>query len=87
MKFVIFSDGIGVYRYKAVVICRVAQDRTLRFNQPQKLIPQATAKMPNQQLRELGSTDSSIARRIRSFRQKRSTPSLTTGARPRLPSI
>jgi DNA-binding HxlR family transcriptional regulator len=40
-------------KYKAAVIYHLAQDGILRFSQLQKLIPQATAKMLTQQLREL----------------------------------
>lgn len=39
-------------KYKAVILWHLI-DRTLRFNELQKLVPQSTAKMLTQQLREL----------------------------------
>lgn len=39
-------------KYKAVILWHLI-DQTLRFNEMQKLVPQATAKMLTQQLREL----------------------------------
>ncbi len=39
-------------KYKAIILWHLI-NKTLRFNQLQKLIPQATAKMLTQQLREL----------------------------------
>lgn len=39
-------------KYKAVILWHLI-DKTLRFNELQKLVPQATAKMLTQQLREL----------------------------------
>lgn len=41
-------------KYKAVILWHLV-DNTLRFNELQKLVPQATAKMLTQQLRELES--------------------------------
>ncbi|MCH4083430.1 MAG: helix-turn-helix transcriptional regulator [Olsenella sp.] len=40
-------------KYKAIVLYHLTVDGTLRFSQLQRLIPQATAKMLSQQLREL----------------------------------
>jgi DNA-binding HxlR family transcriptional regulator len=39
-------------KYKAIILWHLI-DKTLRFNEIQKLIPQATPKMLTQQLREL----------------------------------
>lgn len=40
-------------KYKAIILYHLQTDEILRFNQLQKYIPQATAKMLSQQLREL----------------------------------
>lgn len=40
-------------KYKAVILYHLLTDKVLRFNQLQKYLPQATAKMLTQQLREL----------------------------------
>ena len=40
-------------KHKAIILYHLTVDGTLRFSQLQKLIPQATAKMLSQQLREL----------------------------------
>ena len=40
-------------KYKAIILYHLLTDGTLRYNQIQKHIPQATAKMLSQQLREL----------------------------------
>lgn len=40
-------------KYKAIILYHLLTDHVLRFNQLQKYIPQATAKMLTQQLREL----------------------------------
>lgn len=40
-------------KYKAIILYHLTADGTLRFSQLQTLIPQATAKMLSQQLREL----------------------------------
>jgi len=40
-------------KYKAIILYHLIQDHVLRFNELQKYIPQATAKMLTQQLREL----------------------------------
>ncbi|MGN0286970.1 MAG: winged helix-turn-helix transcriptional regulator [Atopobiaceae bacterium] len=40
-------------KYKAIILYHLTQDGVLRFSQLQRLIPQATAKMLSQQLREL----------------------------------
>ena len=40
-------------KYKAIVLYHLTVDGTLRFSELQRLIPQATAKMLSQQLREL----------------------------------
>lgn len=40
-------------KYKAIIVYRLVEDGTLRFSQPQSLIPQATPKMLSQQLHEL----------------------------------
>lgn len=49
-------------KYKALIMWRLT-DKTLRFSQIQRLIPQATPKMLTQQLREL-ETDSLIVRKV-----------------------
>lgn len=49
-------------KYKALILFHLI-DSTLRFNQLQKLIPQATPKMLTQQLREL-EKDSLISRTV-----------------------
>ena len=40
-------------KYKMIILCHLIHDRTLRYNELQKYIPQATAKMLTQQLKEL----------------------------------
>ncbi|MGM9518703.1 MAG: winged helix-turn-helix transcriptional regulator [Acidaminococcus sp.] len=40
-------------KYKAIILYHIMDDKVLRFNQIQKYIPRATAKMLTQQLREL----------------------------------
>ena len=40
-------------KYKAIILYHIMADKVLRFNQIQKYIPRATAKMLTQQLREL----------------------------------
>lgn len=40
-------------KYKAIILYHLLTDGVLRFNQLQKYIPMATAKMMSQQLREL----------------------------------
>lgn len=40
-------------KYKAIILYHIMEDKVLRFNQIQKYIPRATAKMLTQQLREL----------------------------------
>lgn len=40
-------------KYKMIILYHLLEDGTLRYNQIQKYIPQATAKMLAQQLREL----------------------------------
>lgn len=40
-------------KYKAIILYHLFEEGTLRYNQIQKHIPQATAKMLTQQLREL----------------------------------
>ncbi len=40
-------------KYKAIILYHIMDDKVLRFNQIQKYIPHATAKMLTQQLREL----------------------------------
>ena len=40
-------------KYKAVILYHLLTDELLRFNQIQKYVPQATAKMLSRQLREL----------------------------------
>lgn len=42
-------------KYKAIILYHLLEDEVLRYNQIQKYIPQATAKMLSQQLRELKS--------------------------------
>ena len=42
-------------KYKMIILYHLLKDGTLRYNQIQKYIPQATAKMLAQQLRELES--------------------------------
>ena len=42
-------------KYKAIILYHLIEDSVLRFNELQKYIPQATAKMLTQQLRELES--------------------------------
>lgn len=49
-------------KYKALILFHLI-DNTLRFNELQKLIPQATPKMLTQQLREL-EKDSLISRTV-----------------------
>jgi DNA-binding HxlR family transcriptional regulator len=49
-------------KYKAIILFHLI-DKTYRFNELQKLIPQATPKMLTQQLRELES-DSLIIRTV-----------------------
>ena len=49
----IFSQIGG--KYKMIILYHLLKDGTLRYNQIQKYIPQATAKMLAQQLRELES--------------------------------
>ena len=44
-------------KYKMIILYHLLQDGTLRYNQIQKYIPQATAKMLAQQLRELEADD------------------------------
>ena len=40
-------------KYKSIILYHMMTDRTLRFNEIQKLIPQATIKMLSQQLKDL----------------------------------
>ena len=40
-------------KYKIIILYHLLEDGVLRYNQLQKYIPQATAKMLSQQLREL----------------------------------
>ena len=40
-------------KYKAIILYHLLEDEVLRFSQLQRYIPQATAKMLTQQLREL----------------------------------
>ena len=40
-------------KYKSIILYRLMTDGTLRFNEIQKLIPQATIKMLSQQLKDL----------------------------------
>ncbi len=40
-------------KYKMIILYHLKEDGVLRFNQLQKYIPQATAKMLSQQLREM----------------------------------
>ncbi len=40
-------------KYKMIILYHLLEEHTLRYNQIQKYIPQATAKMLSQQLREL----------------------------------
>lgn len=40
-------------KYKVIILYHIMDDKVLRFNQIQKYIPRATAKMLTQQLREL----------------------------------
>ena len=40
-------------KYKAIILYHLLEDNVLRYNQLQKYLPQATAKMLSQQLREL----------------------------------
>ncbi|WP_090172043.1 winged helix-turn-helix transcriptional regulator [Eubacterium oxidoreducens] len=40
-------------KYKMIILYHLLQDEVLRYNELQKYIPQATAKMLTQQLREL----------------------------------
>ena len=56
-----FLDMIGG-KYKALVLWHL-MDRTLRFGQLQRLIPQSTPKMLTQQLREL-EKDKLIKRKV-----------------------
>lgn len=42
-------------KYKAIILYHLLTDGLLRFNQIQKYLPRATAKMLSQQLRELES--------------------------------
>ena len=50
-------------KYKAIILYHIMEDKVLRFNQIQKYIPRATAKMLTQQLREL-EKDSLIHRKV-----------------------
>lgn len=50
-------------KYKMIILYHLLQDGTLRYNQIQKYIPQATAKMLAQQLREL-ENDNLINRKV-----------------------
>lgn len=50
-------------KYKAIILYHLMADGVLRFNQFQKFIPQATAKMLSQQLREL-EADGLISRKV-----------------------
>lgn len=40
-------------KYKSIILYHLMTDETLRFNEIQKLIPQATIKMLSQQLKDL----------------------------------
>lgn len=44
-------------KYKAIILYHLIEDKVLRFNELQKYMPQATAKMLTQQLRELERDD------------------------------
>ena len=50
-------------KYKMIILYHLLEDGTLRYNQIQKYIPQATAKMLAQQLREL-ETDGLVHREV-----------------------
>ncbi len=50
-------------KYKAVILYHLLTDELLRFNQIQKYVPQATAKMLSRQLREL-ETDGLVHREV-----------------------
>ncbi|MBS5880906.1 MAG: helix-turn-helix transcriptional regulator [Lachnoanaerobaculum sp.] len=50
-------------KYKMIILCHLIHDGTLRYNEIQKHIPQATAKMLVQQLKELES-DGLINRKV-----------------------
>ena len=50
-------------KYKAVILYHLLTDELLRFNQLQKYVPQATAKMLSRQLREL-ETDGLVHREV-----------------------
>ena len=39
-------------KYKMIILCHLIHDGTLRYHELQKYIPQATAKMLTQQLKE-----------------------------------
>lgn len=50
-------------KYKMIILYHLLKDKVLRYNQIQKYIPQATAKMLAQQLREL-ENDGLINRKV-----------------------
>ena len=50
-------------KYKAIILYHLLTDGVLRYNQIQKYVPKATAKMLSQQLREM-ETDGLIHREV-----------------------
>jgi DNA-binding HxlR family transcriptional regulator len=73
-------------KYKAAVIYHLTQDGTLRFNQLRRLIPQATAKMLAQQLREL-EADGFVHREVYPVVPPKTEYSLTEYGRTLIPIV
>lgn len=73
-------------KYKAIVVYHLAADGALRFSQLQRLIPQATAKMLTQQLREL-EADGFVHREVYPVVPPKTEYSLTDYGRTLVPIV
>ncbi len=72
-------------KYKAIILFYL-KDKTLRFNELQKLVPQATPKMLTQQLRELEG-DSIISRTVYAVVPPKTEYSLTAFGESLIPIV
>ena len=73
-------------KYKAVILYHLLNNELLRFNQIQKQMPQATAKMLSRQLREL-ETDGLVHREVYPVVPPRTEYSLTERGKTLAPII
>ena len=73
-------------KYKAIILYHLIKDGVLRYNELQKVIPRATAKMFSQQLREL-EADGLVNRKVYPVEPPKTEYSLTERGKTLAPLI